>query len=59
MKREKTPVMDYSKEEADRRFEAALRGARIAGHKAKDSMTPKRQKAQPPRKRKASAPKSA
>jgi hypothetical protein len=25
--------MDYTEEEAQRRFEAALRGARIAGHK--------------------------
>jgi hypothetical protein len=37
---------EFSPSEAKRRFEAALRGARIAGHKPKDSMTPKRPKAQ-------------
>jgi hypothetical protein len=36
----------FSKEETQRRFEAALLGARLAGHKPKDSMTPKRPKAQ-------------
>jgi hypothetical protein len=36
----------FTPEEARKRFEAALRGARIAGHKPKDSMTPKRKKAQ-------------
>jgi hypothetical protein len=32
----------YSEEEAQRRLEAALRGARLAGHKPMKSMTPKR-----------------
>lgn len=32
----------YTKDEAARRFEAALRGARIAGPKHKPSVTPKR-----------------
>ena len=36
----------YSEQEAQQRFEAALRGARIAGHKPKESMTPKYAKAQ-------------
>jgi hypothetical protein len=36
----------YSKEEAQQRFEAALRGARIAGAQHKESVTPKRPKPQ-------------
>jgi hypothetical protein len=32
----------YSENETQRRFETALRGARIAGPKHKESMTPKR-----------------
>jgi len=32
----------FNKEEAKARFEAALRGARIAGPKHKESVTPKR-----------------
>jgi hypothetical protein len=35
-----------SKEETERRFIAALRGARIAGPKHKESVTPKRAKPQ-------------
>jgi hypothetical protein len=35
---------DFSKQEAQRRFEAALRGARLVGHKPMKSMTPKRAK---------------
>jgi hypothetical protein len=34
--------MDYTKEEMQQRFEAALRGARIAGPKHKESVAPKR-----------------
>jgi len=47
--------MDYTEEETQKRFEAALRGARVAGHKPKDSMTPKRPKAQRSRRKKAKA----
>jgi hypothetical protein len=32
----------YSKEESRKRFDAALRGARIAGPKHNESLTPKR-----------------
>jgi len=32
----------YSKEEVEARFQAALRGARIAGSQHKESVTPKR-----------------
>jgi hypothetical protein len=39
-------MMDYTKEEAQQRFDAALRGSRIAGHKPMTSLTPKRLKAQ-------------
>jgi hypothetical protein len=42
----------FTPEEARRRFEAALRGARIAGHKPMKSMTPKRTKAQLAKKKK-------
>lgn len=42
----KTRVDQYSPEEAQKRMEAALRGARIAGRKPKDSMTPKHPKPQ-------------
>jgi hypothetical protein len=34
----------YSKEEAHRRFEAALRGAREVGHKQMKDISPKRPK---------------
>jgi hypothetical protein len=37
---------EYSKAEAAARFVAALRGARITGHKPMKSMTPKGRKAQ-------------
>jgi len=37
---------EYPSSEARRRFEAALRGARLAGHKPMKSMTPKRKNAQ-------------
>jgi hypothetical protein len=33
--------MNYTEEEAQRRFEAALRGARVAGHKTKESVASK------------------
>ena len=37
----------YSTEEASKRFQAALKGARIAGHKPMESLTQKKAKAQP------------
>jgi hypothetical protein len=40
------PDDQYSEEEAQRRLKAALRGARVAGHKPMKSMTPKRPKKQ-------------
>jgi hypothetical protein len=45
----------YSKEEAQRRFEAALRGARLVGHKPQSEMKlgkPRGRKKQSPKKRK-------
>jgi hypothetical protein len=36
----------FNSEEAKKRFEAALRGARIAGAQHKESVTPKRSKKQ-------------
>jgi hypothetical protein len=33
--------MDYTKEEAEQRLVAALRGARLAGHKPMESLTRK------------------
>lgn len=42
-----TPKFErFSAEETKQRFEAALRGARIAGAQHKESAAPKRQKAQ-------------
>jgi hypothetical protein len=41
-----TPDIEYTEEEARLRMEAALRGARIAGHKPMESLTLKRPKAQ-------------
>jgi hypothetical protein len=38
--------MDYTEEETQRRFVAALRGARIAGAQHVESVTPKRSKPQ-------------
>jgi hypothetical protein len=50
---------EYDREEAKKRFEAALRGARMAGHKPKDSVTPKtkttKRQQRPEKKSKASA----
>jgi hypothetical protein len=47
-----TPDKDqYGDHEAKRRLEAALRGARIAGHKSMKDMSPKRPKKRKPRKR--------
>jgi hypothetical protein len=44
----KQPTTDkFSDDEAKERFVAALRGARVAGHKPMESLTPKRVKAQP------------
>jgi hypothetical protein len=37
---------EYSSQETERRFEAALRGARVVGPIPKASMTPKRLKTQ-------------
>jgi len=37
---------EYSQEEMQRRFEAALRGARIAGHKPMESLTQTKAKKQ-------------
>ena len=55
MAKEKTEDR-YGEQEAQRRFEAALRGARLAGHKPMKSITPKRPKKQrKPRKRPNSA----
>jgi hypothetical protein len=39
---ERQTADQYSQEETRQRFEAALRGARIAGPKHKKSVTPKR-----------------
>jgi hypothetical protein len=38
----KKPGDQYSDEEAQRRFEAALRGARVVGHEAMKDISPKR-----------------
>jgi hypothetical protein len=43
----------YSEQEAQRRFEAALRGARIAGHKPKEIVTHKHSGPQRKKKQKA------
>jgi hypothetical protein len=43
----------FSEEESKKRFEAALKGARIAGHKPMESLTRNKPKAQP-KKRKSS-----
>jgi hypothetical protein len=40
------PKDEYSKDETERRFLAALRGARNVGPQPRKSMTPKRQKTQ-------------
>ena len=42
----KTNQDSYSKTEAKKRFESALRGARLASPQPMKSMTPKRSKAQ-------------
>jgi hypothetical protein len=42
----------YSAQEAQRRFEAALRGARIAGHKPKETVTHKHSRPQQKKKQK-------
>jgi hypothetical protein len=46
---------DFSPEEAKNRFEAALRGAREAGHKPMESLKEKPKKQKPKKKSKASA----
>jgi hypothetical protein len=45
MTRKSIPT-DYTEQEVTRRFEAALRGARIAGPQHKEIVTPKRAKSQ-------------
>jgi hypothetical protein len=47
------PPEKFSEEEASKRFRTALLGARIAGHKPMESVTPKRTKAQPKKRKKA------
>jgi hypothetical protein len=51
-----TENQQFSEKEARRRFEAALKGARIAGPQHKESVTPKRPK--PQRKKKQRTKKS-
>ena len=43
---EKKLMAEFSQQETQRRFEAALRGARIAGAQHKESVTPKLSKPQ-------------
>jgi len=43
----------FSEADANRRFEAALRGARIAGPKHNESLTPKRVRKQSKKRKKA------
>jgi hypothetical protein len=52
MSRKSIPT-DYTEEETQRRFEAALRGARIAGPMHKESVTPKRVSPQRKKRKKA------
>jgi hypothetical protein len=47
------PDDHYNKEETKQRFEAALRGARIAGPQHVESVTPKRPKPQRKKRKKA------
>jgi predicted Zn-dependent protease len=42
----------FAPEESQKRLEAALRGARIAGHRPKESLTPKQPKKQSSKKAK-------
>jgi hypothetical protein len=42
MKNTNPTTNQFSKDEAEARFKAALRGARLAGPKHKESVTPKR-----------------
>jgi hypothetical protein len=46
----KQPSDQYSEQEAKSRFEAALRGARVAGHKPKEIVTRKKLQPQPRKK---------
>jgi hypothetical protein len=48
----KETTAEFSPEEATHRFEAALRGARIAGSKHNEGLTPKRKKTQQTKPRK-------
>jgi len=45
----------YNSDEARKRFEAALRGARIAGPKHNESLTPKRLRKQSKKRKKSKA----
>jgi hypothetical protein len=45
--------MNYTAEETQRRFEAALRGAQLAGPKHNESLTPKRVRKQSKKRKKA------
>jgi hypothetical protein len=48
----KNDVEQFTAKETQTRFEAALRGARTAGPKHNESLTPKRDRAQPRKKKK-------
>jgi len=50
---QKSPSSDYSDEEAQRRMDAALRGARIVGPAPAKSVTPKKPRAQTKKPKKA------
>jgi len=49
---DKKSLDQFSSEETRKRMEAALRGARIAGHKPMESLTRKRRKRQRPKAKK-------
>lgn len=44
---QKKDEIEFSPQEASARFAAALKGARLAGHKPMESLTRKKAKAQP------------
>jgi hypothetical protein len=50
---QKKDEVDFSPQEASDRFAAALKGARLAGHKPMESLTRKKVKAQPKKSKKA------
>jgi hypothetical protein len=43
---------EFSEQEKRKRFESALKGARLAGHKPMESLTRKKAKAQPKKRQK-------